>query len=94
MKTETQRMARLTGTSLSLVATLALGGCFFGGADDVSSTPTTGSGSTPTVPASAQSVTGLVAFLRTLVNDETSEPLAIGASFATEQSDTAEPETL
>ncbi len=92
MTTETCHKARVAVSgSLLLAATLALSGCFFGGADDVSSSSTSG---TTMVPATAQSVTGFVAFLRTLVNDETSEPLAIDASFTPVQSDTAEPETL
>ena len=81
MTTSTNRKTRWAAGAATLVVTLTLGGCFFGGTDDSGSTTSGSSGTSTTgggVPDTAKSTSGFLAFLRGLVSDETSEPVAIG----------------
>lgn len=103
MKTEKQSKTRLTAGGLLMASTLALGGCFFGAADEPGSgtTSSTGGGSSAGggsttgggVPDSAKSPSGFAAFLKGLVSDETSEPIALG-TFTPDTTDNEEAQSL
>lgn len=79
--------------TMGLITTLLVGGCGSNNHDDnVATTPA----SSTSVPDSAGvSANAFITFLTTLnPNDETSEPLTLGNSFAVPTEDTADPQPL
>lgn len=79
--------------TMGLMTTLLVGGC--GGDDDDDQVATTPAPSTSVPSSAGVSANAFIAFLTTLnPNDETSEPLTVGDSFAVPDEDAGEPQPL
>lgn len=86
--------ARKLWVAGALASVLALGGCFGGDDDDDAAAPVAGNGQ-PVPDSAGASTAAFVAFILALnSNDDSSEPSAIGNSFAVPPDETAEPQPL
>lgn len=79
--------------TVGLTTTLLVGGC--GSNDDEDTVATTPASSTSVPDSAGVSATAFITYLMTLKsNDETSEPLTLGNSFAVPDEEASEPQPL